>query len=97
MNEHLADKRFLMGDKFTVADVYLFALTGRGQKLWLKSYHNEAPYPLSADGCWAHHGRELRHRMEDLQSSRGGTPLPVQTQSCLRDEALHRFDRCQLG
>ncbi|WP_188824753.1 glutathione transferase GstA [Brucella endophytica] len=40
INEHLADKLFLMGDCFTVADAYLFALTGWGQASWLKSYYN---------------------------------------------------------
>lgn len=39
INEHLADKAFLMGDRFTVADAYLFALTGWGQAPWLKSYY----------------------------------------------------------
>lgn len=29
-----------MGDRFTVADAYLFALTGWGQASWLKSYYN---------------------------------------------------------
>lgn len=38
LNEHLADKQFLMGDEFTVADTYLFAVTGWGQAPWLKSY-----------------------------------------------------------
>ncbi|MFB9979305.1 glutathione binding-like protein [Mesorhizobium kowhaii] len=40
INEHLANKPFLMGDTFTVADTYLFALTGWGQAPWLKSYEN---------------------------------------------------------
>jgi glutathione S-transferase len=40
INEHLADKRFLMGDQFSVADAYLFALIGWGQAPWLKSYYN---------------------------------------------------------
>ncbi|MGV1756223.1 glutathione transferase GstA [Rhizobium sp. A22-96] len=39
INEHLADRPFLMGDRFTVADAYLFALTGWGQAAWLKSYY----------------------------------------------------------
>lgn len=45
INEHLADKQFLMGATFTVADAYLFALTGWGQASWLKSYYN-APIHL---------------------------------------------------
>ncbi|WP_332302933.1 glutathione transferase GstA [Rhizobium sp. GR12] len=47
INDHLADKQFLMGDKFTVTDAYLFALTGWGQAPWLKSYYNA---PIRFDG-----------------------------------------------
>lgn len=39
INEHLSDRQYLMGDNFTVADAYLFALTGWGQASWLKSYY----------------------------------------------------------
>lgn len=39
LDVHLAEHRFLMGDSFTVADAYLFALTGWGQAAWLKSYY----------------------------------------------------------
>ncbi|MGG6893866.1 MULTISPECIES: glutathione transferase GstA [Rhizobium] len=39
IDAHLADRPFLMGDHFTVADAYLFALTGWGQATWLKSYY----------------------------------------------------------
>ncbi|MGY6157938.1 glutathione binding-like protein [Paraburkholderia strydomiana] len=36
----LNGKRFLMGDSFTIADAYLFALTGWGTASWMKSvYH----------------------------------------------------------
>ncbi|MES5099608.1 glutathione transferase GstA [Agrobacterium sp. BA1120] len=47
INDHLADKPFLMGDSFTVADAYLFALTGWGQAPWLKSYYT-APIQFDA-------------------------------------------------
>lgn len=39
---HLANKQFLMGSVFTVADAYLFALASWGQASWLKSYYNAA-------------------------------------------------------
>ncbi|BDU21483.1 glutathione transferase GstA [Dyella sp. GSA-30] len=39
IDEQLADRPYLMGDTFTVADAYLFALTGWGQASWLKSYY----------------------------------------------------------
>jgi glutathione S-transferase len=35
----LAGRDFLMGEQFTVADAYLFALTGWGQAAWLTSYY----------------------------------------------------------
>ncbi|MCJ2086039.1 glutathione S-transferase N-terminal domain-containing protein [Methylobacterium sp. E-005] len=35
----LADRAFLMGADFTVADAYLYALTGWGQASWLTSYY----------------------------------------------------------
>jgi glutathione S-transferase len=38
IDSQLADRPYLMGDAFTVADAYLFALTGWGQAGWLKSY-----------------------------------------------------------
>lgn len=47
INEHLADRQFLMGDKFTIVDTYLFALTGWCQATWLKSYENA---PIRFDG-----------------------------------------------
>ena len=39
IDAHLADRPFLMGESFSVADAYLFALTGWGQAAWLKSYY----------------------------------------------------------
>jgi glutathione S-transferase len=40
INQQLNGKRFLMGERFSVADAYLFALTGWGQAKWMKSVYN---------------------------------------------------------
>ncbi|PHV05635.1 glutathione transferase GstA [Janthinobacterium sp. BJB412] len=37
IDAQLAGRQFLLGDGFSVADAYLFALTGWGQAAWLKS------------------------------------------------------------
>lgn len=39
IDAQLAEKPYLMGDAFSVADAYLFALTGWGQAGWLTSYY----------------------------------------------------------
>ncbi|MCJ2121652.1 glutathione binding-like protein [Methylobacterium sp. J-077] len=39
IDAQLAAHDYLMGDNFTVADTYLFALTGWGQAPWLTSYY----------------------------------------------------------
>ena len=40
IDRQLSEKHYLMGEAFTVADAYLFALTGWGKATWLKSvYH----------------------------------------------------------
>lgn len=39
LDRQLEGRQFLMGDGFTVADAYLFALTGWGQAIWLTSYY----------------------------------------------------------
>lgn len=39
VDAQLADRRFLMGDAFTVADAYLYALVGWGQAAWLTSHY----------------------------------------------------------
>lgn len=40
INQQLAGKQFLMGDDFTIADAYLFALTGWGKATWMKSVYS---------------------------------------------------------
>jgi len=39
INEQLGKHPYLLGDSFSVADAYLFALTGWGQAPWLTSYY----------------------------------------------------------
>ena len=39
IDQQLARKPYLMGEHFSVADAYLFALTGWGQAPWLTSYY----------------------------------------------------------
>jgi glutathione S-transferase len=40
IDQQLEGKRYLMGETFTLADAYLFALTGWGKAAWMKSvYH----------------------------------------------------------
>lgn len=46
IDQHLSGKPYLVGEGFTVADAYLFALTGWGQAEWLKSYYSA---PISFD------------------------------------------------
>jgi glutathione S-transferase len=40
IDQQLAGKQFLLGDTFTIADAYLFALTGWGRAAWMKSVYN---------------------------------------------------------
>lgn len=40
LDKELVGKPFLMGERFTVADAYLFALTGWGKAEWMKSVYN---------------------------------------------------------
>ncbi|MFA8394340.1 glutathione S-transferase N-terminal domain-containing protein [Burkholderia ubonensis] len=39
-DRQLAGRTFLLGDAFTIADAYLFALTGWGKAAWLRSVYN---------------------------------------------------------
>ncbi|AZF16317.1 glutathione transferase GstA [Pseudomonas sp. R3-18-08] len=63
INEHLSDKQFLMGDKFTVADTYLFAVTGWAKASWLKSYEDT---PLHLDSL--HHLQAWYERVKSREA-----------------------------
>lgn len=63
INEHLSDKQFLMGDKYTVADTYLFALTGWAKASWLKSYEDT---PLHLDSL--HHLQAWYERVKSRKA-----------------------------
>lgn len=39
IDQQLADREYLLGERFTVADAYLFALIGWGQAQWLRSFY----------------------------------------------------------
>jgi glutathione S-transferase len=62
LNDHLAERPFLMGQNFSVADAYLFALTGWGQAPWLKSYYNA---PIHFDDHQHLQGWYLRVKARD--------------------------------
>jgi glutathione S-transferase len=47
IDRELAEKPFLMGNAFSIADAYLFALTGWGRASWMKSVYH-ADIDLSA-------------------------------------------------
>jgi glutathione S-transferase len=40
IDQQLEGQRYLMGESFTLADAYLFALTGWGKAAWMKSVYN---------------------------------------------------------
>jgi glutathione S-transferase len=48
IDRQLAGKAFLMGERFTIADAYLFALTGWGKASWMHSVYG-ADIDLSAN------------------------------------------------
>ncbi|WP_353622965.1 glutathione binding-like protein [Rhizobium lusitanum] len=57
IDERLAGRDFLMRDTFSVADAYLFALTGWGQADWLKSYYKAGIHFDQLDNLKAWYGR----------------------------------------
>ena len=63
INQHLSDKQFLMGEKFTVADTYLFAVTGWAKASWLKSYEDT---PLHLDSL--HHLQAWYERVKSREA-----------------------------
>jgi glutathione S-transferase len=60
VDKQLAGRPFLLGDTFTVADAYLFALTGWGQADWLKSYYKADIYFDELRNLQAWYGRVLQ-------------------------------------
>ena len=73
IDEQLAGKPYLMGEHFTVADAYLFALSGWGQAPWLTSYYKAAIHFDRLD--------HLRHWSQRMQAR------PA-VQQALREEGL---------
>lgn len=61
IDKQLEDRQFLLGEKFTVADAYLFALTGWGQADWLTSYFKADIYFDDLKNLQAWYGR-MRQR-----------------------------------
>ncbi|MCJ2060987.1 glutathione binding-like protein [Methylobacterium sp. J-048] len=57
IDAQLAAQDFLLGDTFTVADAYLFALTGWGQAPWLSSYYRADIHFDHLDNLRAWYGR----------------------------------------
>lgn len=57
IDKQLADRQFLLSDTFTVADAYLFALTGWGQADWLTSYYKADIYFDDLKNLQAWYGR----------------------------------------
>ena len=57
IDKQLTDRQFLLGDRFTVADAYLFALTGWGQADWLTSYYKADIYFDDLKNLQAWYGR----------------------------------------
>lgn len=57
IDRQLRGKQHLMGEAFTVADAYLFALTGWGKAAWLKSVYHADIDLSSLDNLRAWYGR----------------------------------------
>ncbi|MET0430536.1 MAG: glutathione binding-like protein [Microvirga sp.] len=57
IDAQLAGQDFLLGETFTVADAYLFALTGWGQAPWLTSYYRADIHFDHLDNLRAWYGR----------------------------------------
>ncbi|MDX1298026.1 MAG: glutathione S-transferase C-terminal domain-containing protein [Pseudomonas sp.] len=57
IDKQLADRQFLLGETFTVADAYLFALAGWGQADWLTSYFKADIYFDDLKNLQAWYGR----------------------------------------
>lgn len=57
IDAQLSEKPYLMGEAFSVADAYLFALTGWGQASWLTSYYKADIHFDQLDNLRAWHER----------------------------------------
>jgi glutathione S-transferase len=60
IDRQLAGKPFLMGDAFTIADAYLFALTSWGRAAWMRSVYN-----ANIDFSLLHHLQAWYERVRD--------------------------------
>ncbi len=72
IDRQLTDRPYLMGDTFTIADAYLFALTGWGKAAWLKSVYGAEIDLTSFDHLRAWYGRvRARPHVRDILTSEG--------------------------
>jgi glutathione S-transferase len=74
INEQLGSRSYLMGDSFTVADAYLFTLTGWCSASWITTYFNT--------------GLDLSGGLENLQAWYGRMRERPAVQQALKEEGL---------
>ena len=72
IDAQLAGRDFLMGAQFTVADAYLFALTGWGQAAWLTSYYKAGIHFDGLSNLAAWYGRMRARPSVQLALEREG-------------------------
>ena len=72
IDRQLRERRYLMGDVFTVADAYLFALTGWGKATWLNSVYQADIDLTSLDHLRAwYDGVRSRPRVQEVLALEG--------------------------